>query len=284
MVYHKVQNRLLCHYCGRTITPPPTACPECGGPLRYTGFGTQKLEEELAGLFPAARLLRMDQDTTSQKNAHERKLAAFARQEYDIMLGTQMVAKGLDFEKVTLVGVVGIDSLLFSQSFRAFETVFSLVTQVVGRGGRADMPGHAIIQTSNPEHPVLQLAARQDYDAFFEQEAAFRRLGLYPPFCSICVVGFNGGQDGQTLAAAARFAALLRQEASRQPDMPLRVLGPAPMNILMVNDRYRYKLTIKCRNDRAFRAMLGRVLGLYSDEGLPARAAVTVDMNSDGDL
>ena len=284
MVYHKAQNRLLCHYCGRTIAPPPTACPECGGPLRYTGFGTQKLEEELAGLFPTARLLRMDQDTTSQKNAHERKLAAFARQEYDIMLGTQMVAKGLDFEKVTLVGVVGIDSLLFSQSFRAFETVFSLVTQVVGRGGRADMPGHAIIQTSNPEHPVLQLAARQDYDAFFAQEAAFRRLGLYPPFCSICVVGFNGGQDTTTLAAAARFAGLLRQEASRQPDMPLRVLGPAPMNILMVNDRYRYKLTIKCRNDRAFRAMLGRVLGLYSEEGLPARAAVTVDMNSDGDL
>ena len=162
--------------------------------------------------------------------------------------------------------------------------MFSLVTQVVGRGGRADMPGHAIIQTSNPEHPVLQLAARQDYDAFFAQEAAFRRLGLYPPFCSICVVGFNGGQDTTTLAAAARFAVLLRQEASRQPDMPLRVLGPAPMNILMVNDRYRYKLTIKCRNDRAFRAMLGRVLGLYSEEGLPARAAVTVDMNSDGDL
>ncbi|MBQ8647118.1 MAG: primosomal protein N', partial [Oscillospiraceae bacterium] len=284
MVYHKAKGQLLCHYCGRTIAPPPTACPECGGPLRYTGFGTQKLEEELGGLFPEARILRMDQDTTGQKNAHEERLAKFAAHEYDIMLGTQMVAKGLDFEKVTLVGVVGIDSMLFSQSFRAFETAFSLVTQVVGRGGRADMPGHAIIQTNDPEHPVLRLAARQDYDSFFEQEIMFRKLGLYPPFCSICVVGFSGGEDAMTLAAAGRFAALLREEAVKQPELPLRVLGPAPMNVLMVNGRYRYKLTLKCRNDRTFRAMLGRVLGRYSDEGLPARAAVTVDLNSDGDL
>lgn len=284
MVYHKAKGQLLCHYCGRTISPPPTVCPECGGPLRYTGFGTQKLEEELGGLFPTARILRMDQDTTGQKNAHEERLAKFAAHEYDIMLGTQMVAKGLDFEKVTLVGVVGIDSMLFSQSFRAFETAFSLVTQVVGRGGRADMPGHAIIQTSDPEHPVLRLAAKQDYDSFFEQEIVFRKLGLYPPFCGICVVGFSGGEDAVTLAAAGRFAALLREEAGAQPELPLRVLGPAPMNVLMVNGRYRYKLTLKCRNDRAFRAMLGRVLGRYSEEGLPARAAVTVDLNSDGDL
>ena len=134
----------------------------------------------------------MDQDSTAAKDAHEKLLAKFARHEYDIMVGTQMVAKGLDFEDVTLVGVLGIDSLLFAQGFRAYETVFSLITQVVGRSGRAKDPGFAIIQTTDPDNPVLNLAAAQDYDAFFEQEIAYRKLGLYPPFCGLCVVGFSG--------------------------------------------------------------------------------------------
>ena len=187
MVYHKSAHKLLCHYCGSQLDPPPARCPACGGKLQYRGFGTQKAEEELAKLFPEARILRMDQDTTAAKDAHEKLLAKFARHEYDIMVGTQMVAKGLDFEDVTLVGVLGIDSLLFAQGFRAYETVFSLVTQVVGRSGRAKDPGFAIIQTTDPDNPVLNLAAAQDYDAFFEQEIAYRKLGLYPPFCGLCV-------------------------------------------------------------------------------------------------
>ena len=284
MVYHKNGDKLLCHYCGRTIAPPPAVCPSCGAPLRYTGFGTQRVEEELQQLLPSARILRMDQDSTSRKDSHDRMLAQFARHEYDIMLGTQMVAKGLDFERVTLVGVLGIDSLLFSAGFRANENVFSLVTQVIGRGGRAQSPGHAIIQTVEPDHVVLNLAARQDYQAFFRQEIGFRRLCLYPPFCTLCVLGFSGEKEPEVLAAAGRFARLLGQEAAKVPGLPLRVLGPAPMNVVMVNDRYRYKLTVKCRNDRAFRALLARVLDLYSKEGLPARATVAVDMNSDGDL
>lgn len=284
MVYHKAQNKLLCHYCGRTISPPPQVCPQCGGPLHYTGFGTQRVEEELNQLFPKARVLRMDQDSTGQKNAHERMLAAFARQEYDIMLGTQMVAKGLDFEKVTLVGVLGIDSLLFSTGFRANENVFSLVTQVIGRGGRAQMPGHAIIQTVEPDHPVLNLAAGQDYRAFYDQEIGYRRLCLYPPFCSVCVLGFSGDKEPEVLAAASRFAQLLAHQAGELPQMPLRVLGPAPMNIVMVNGHYRYKLTLKCRNDKAFRGLLAQVLALYDKEGLTSRASVVIDMNSDGDL
>ena len=190
MVYHKSAHKLLCHYCGSQLDPPPARCPACGGKLQYRGFGTQKAEEELAKLFPEARILRMDQDTTAAKDAHEKLLAKFARHEYDIMVGTQMVAKGLDFEDVTLVGVLGIDSLLFAQGFRAYETVFSLVTQVVGRSGRAKAPGFAIIQTTDPDNPVLNLAAAQDYDAFFEQEIAYRKLGLYPPFCGLCDVGF----------------------------------------------------------------------------------------------
>ena len=137
MVYHKAGHKLLCHYCGTQLDPPPKTCPACGGRLLYRGFGTQKAEEELAQLFPEARVLRMDQDSTAAKDAHEKLLAKFARHEYDIMVGTQMVAKGLDFEDVTLVGVLGIDSLLFAQGFRAYETVFSLITQVVGRSGRA---------------------------------------------------------------------------------------------------------------------------------------------------
>ncbi len=218
------------------------AVPERPG---ATGFGTQRVEEELAELFPNARVLRMDQDSTSQKNAHENMLAAFARGEYDIMLGTQMVAKGLDFEKVTLVGVLGIDSLLFSQGFRAVENVFSLVTQVIGRSGRAGAAGRALIQTMDPEqgfravenvfslvtqvigrsgragaagraliqtmdpeNSTLNLAAAQNYEAFFEQEIMFRKICLYPPFCSVCIAAFSGADENRTMQAAARFARL----------------------------------------------------------------------------
>ena len=284
MVYHKASHKLLCHYCGSQMDPPPKNCPACGGKLQYRGFGTQKAEEELAKLFPEARILRMDQDSTAAKDAHEKLLARFADHEYDIMVGTQMVAKGLDFEDVTLVGVLGIDSLLFAQGFRAYETVFSLITQVVGRSGRAKDPGFAIIQTTDPDNPVLNLAAAQDYDAFFEQEIAYRRLGLYPPFCGICVIGFAGGKEIEVARAAARFSALLGQQAARQPDLPLRVLGPTPGNIEKINDTYRYKLTIKCRNDRRFRDLVRETLGLYEQEKLPSKASVVVDLHSDGDI
>ena len=284
MVYHKSAHKLLCHYCGSQMDPPPQKCPTCGGKLQYRGFGTQKAEEELAKLFPEARILRMDQDSTAAKDAHEKLLAKFARHEYDIMVGTQMVAKGLDFEDVTLVGVLGIDSLLFAQGFRAYETVFSLVTQVVGRSGRAKDPGFAIIQTTDPNNPVLNLAAAQDYDAFFEQEIVYRKLGLYPPFCGLCVVGFAGPKEIEVARAAARFAALLGQQAAKQPDLPLRVLGPTPGNIEKINEAYRYKLTVKCRNNRRFRDLMRETLGLYEQEKLPGKATVVVDLHSDGDI
>ena len=242
MVYHKAAHKVLCHYCGSQMEPP-TVCPACGGKLQYRGFGTQKAEEELAKLFPDARVLRMDQDSTAAKDAHEKLLARFANHEYDIMVGTQMVAKGLDFEDVTLVGVLGIDSLLFAQGFRAYENVFSLITQVVGRSGRARDPGFAIIQTTDPDNPVLNLAAAQDYDAFFEQEIAYRK-----------------------------------------PDLPLRVLGPTPGSIEKINDTYRYKLTIKCRNDRRFRDLVRSTLERYEQEKLPSKATVAVDLHSDGDI
>ena len=283
MVYHKAAHKVLCHYCGSQMEPP-TVCPACGGKLQYRGFGTQKAEEELAKLFPDARVLRMDQDSTAAKDAHEKLLARFANHEYDIMVGTQMVAKGLDFEDVTLVGVLGIDSLLFAQGFRAYENVFSLITQVVGRSGRARDPGFAIIQTTDPDNPVLNLAAAQDYDAFFEQEIAYRKLGLYPPFCGLCVIGFAGAKEIEVARAAARFATLLGQQAAKQPDLPLRVLGPTPGSIEKINDTYRYKLTIKCRNDRRFRDLVRSTLERYEQEKLPSKATVAVDLHSDGDI
>ena len=284
MVYHKSAHKLLCHYCGSQMDPPPTVCPTCGGKLQYRGFGTQKAEEELAKLFPEARVLRMDQDSTAAKDAHEKLLAKFANHEYDIMVGTQMVAKGLDFEDVTLVGVLGIDSLLFAQGFRAYENVFSLITQVVGRSGRAKDPGFAIIQTTDPDNPVLNLAAAQDYDAFFEQEIAYRKLGLYPPFCGLCVIGFAGPKEIEVARAAAQFSALLGQQAAKQPDLPLRVLGPTPGSIEKINDSYRYKLTVKCRNDRRFRDLVRSTLDCYEQEKLPSKATVVVDLHSDGDI
>ena len=284
LVYHKPQQALMCHHCGHTVQPAPTLCPDCGGKLAYSGFGTQRVEEELSRLLPAARILRMDQDSTTKKNAHETMLAQFARHDYDILLGTQMVAKGLDFEKVSLVGVLGIDSLLFGQGFRAYESVFSLVTQVIGRGGRAALPGRALIQTAVPDHPVLQLAAAQDYEAYYREEITFRKFGLYPPFCAFCVIGFVGAQEGAVLIAAQRFGSLLAERAAQRPGLPLRILGPAPMNITMLNGKFRYKLTLKCRNDTAFRTLLRETLDAYAKEKLPQKASVIVDFNSDGDL
>ena len=284
LVYHKPQQALMCHHCGHTVQPAPALCPDCGGKLAYSGFGTQRVEEELSRLLPAARILRMDQDSTTKKNAHETMLAQFARHDYDILLGTQMVAKGLDFEKVSLVGVLGIDSLLFGQGFRAYESVFSLVTQVIGRGGRADIPGRALIQTTVPDHPVLQLAAAQDYEAFYREEITFRKFGLYPPFCAFCVVGFVGDKEQEVLTAAVRFGQLLGETAAQNPQMPLRILGPAPMNIVMLNSKYRYKLTLKCRNDAQFRAVMRQTLDAYDKEKLPAKASVILDFNSDGDI
>ena len=225
----------------------------------------------------------MDQDSTMQKNAHEKMLARFAKQEYDILLGTQMVAKGLDFGNVTLVGVLGIDSLLFGQGFRSYENVFSLITQVVGRGGRAELPGRALIQTAVPDHPVLQLAAAQDYPAFYQQEIMFRKFSLYPPFCSFCVVSFSGAQEMEVFQAARRFAAILGQQFAAHPGQPLRVLGPAPMNIAMISGKYRYKLTLKCRNDAGFRTLMHAALDAYAAEKLPAKAGIALDFNSDGD-
>ena len=284
MTYHSANERLMCHYCGYS-TEVPKACPHCGSRLmRYSGVGTQKVEEALKMRFPTARILRMDQDTTMRKDSHQKLLSAFGRGDYDILIGTQMVTKGLDFPRVTLVGVLTPDQMLYADDFRSYERTFSLITQVVGRSGRAKDPGFAIIQTTDPDNPVLTLAAAQDYDAFYEQEIAYRKLGLYPPFGGLCVIGFAAAKENEVARAAARFSVLLGQQAAKQPDLPLRILGPTPGSIEKINDTYRYKLTVKCRNDRRFRDLVRSTLALYEKEKLPSHASVIVDLHSDGDI
>lgn len=280
LTYHSANNRLMCHYCGYSVPYRPE-CPVCHGrSLRLSGAGTQRVEVELAEIFPSARVLRMDTDTTMTRSAHEKKLTAFAGGEYDILVGTQMVAKGLDFPNVTLVGVLNADRMLYLDDYRSYENTFSLLTQVVGRSGRGNAKGRAIIQTYTPENPIISLAAAQDYDSFFTAEIAIRKAMLYPPFASICLVGFvceNAKLAEQAaFAFTSRMTELVRAEMA---DMPLRVLGPSPAAVFKVSNKYRYKLIIKCRNDAAFRSMLASMLAEFAKDRDYHRVTVFADMD-----
>ena len=267
LTYHSVNNRLMCHYCGYSM-PAPSECPFCASPkLRYAGSGTQKAEQELAELFPDARLVRLDTDSTMQQYAYEKKLGAFRDGDYDILLGTQMVAKGLDFPNVTLVGVLSADMMMHSDDFRSYERTFSLLTQVVGRSGRGTLSGRAIIQTYEPENPIIELAAAQDYNAFFDNEIALRRAMLYPPFADICVVAFAGEDRQKTEEAAFCFAAQLANLAGNEyADLPMRVLGPSPALIARVNQKFRFRLIIKFKNNRRSRELLSRLLTAFGQQ------------------
>lgn len=261
LTYHRANNRLMCHYCGYSI-PTTKKCPSCGNEtLTFRGLGTQKAEEQLRELLPEARILRVDTDSISTRYSLEKYLAKFALGEYDIMIGTQMVAKGLNFENVTLVGVLSADQALYSDDFRSNERTFDLLTQVVGRAGRGKYMGQAIIQTCVPENPVLHLAAQQDYFSFADQELAFRKALLYPPFVDFVMIGFIGSQDEITRCAAERFLTELSTLAKREyTGIPLRVLRPSPAAIVKMNGKYRYKLIIKCKNSPLLRKMVRTLL------------------------
>lgn len=261
LTYHRANEKLMCHYCGHA-EPVLGNCTACGSRyIRYEGAGTQRFQEELSGLFPEARILRMDADTTMSKLAYEKAFLAFAAGDYDIMLGTQMIAKGLDFPNVTLVGVLMADSTLFGDDFRSYERTFSLLTQVVGRCGRSDRKGRAVIQTFSPENRVIELAAAQDYRSFYEYEIANRSIMLYPPFCDICEIGFSGEDEKSVVGAAqlwmARWKELVQSDYS---DLPLRAYGPVPSYHRVISRKFRYKIIIKCRNTRRFRALTATVL------------------------
>ena len=267
LTYHSANNRLMCHYCGYSV-PVPNECPEChSNRLRYSGAGTQRAEQELNEIFPDARILRLDTDSTMQRYAYEKKLNAFRDGEYDIMLGTQMVAKGLDFPNVTLVGIMSADNIMHSDDFRSYERTFSLLTQVAGRSGRGELEGKAIIQTYEPENPIIELAATQDYKAFFENEISLRKAMLYPPFADICVIAFIGRDRQKTGDAAVCFAGMLgKLAAAEYSDLPMRVLGPSPALISKISNKYRYRIIIKFRNIRRSRELISRLLCEFGKE------------------
>lgn len=282
LTYHTANHRLMCHYCGYSV-PLMKKCPSCGSEsLTFRGLGTQKAEEQLKELLPEARILRVDTDSMSGRYSLERRLEEFARGEYDVMVGTQMVAKGLDFENVTLVGVLSADQTLYSDDFRSNERTFDLLTQVVGRAGRGILPGRAVIQTFVPENPVLHLAAKQDYFSFAKRELAYRKALMYPPFVDLLVIGFIGGEDKLTRLAAERFLYELgKLVESEYQQLPMRVLRPSPAAIARVSGKYRYKLIIKCRNSPKFREMIARLLTEFAGIKDFQRVTVYADPNPD---
>lgn len=282
LTYHKVNNRLICHYCGHSADMTST-CPSCGSNhLKLTGIGTQKVEDEVAGLFPNARILRMDADTTCSRYVYEKSFKAFENGEYDIMLGTQMIAKGLDFPNVTLVGVVSIDKSLFAGDFRSYERTFSLVTQVVGRCGRGDKQGRAIIQTFVPQHYVLNLAAEQNYIGFYEQEIASRKALLYPPFCDTCTIEFSSQIDRCADTASKTFLKLITDSISGgQINVPIKVLGPSKCIYEKINGKYRYRMIIKCKNNQKFRDYIGRIYKTAFNLKELANVQMFLDINGD---
>ncbi len=280
LTYHAANNRLMCHYCGYS-TPFAEECPTCGeNNIRYSGVGTQRLEEELQHRFRDARILRMDADTVGVRHAHSEALSAFGRGEYDILLGTQMIAKGLDFSNVTLVGVINIDQQVYNDDYRSAENSFDLLTQVVGRAGRSKLPGRAIIQTMVPENGVLSLASRQDYKSFFENEIKIRKSMIYPPYCDLCVIGFAGEDQFKVTSAARLFLETLIEENNKneQPHKVI-ILGPQPPRIARISNKFRQRLLIKCKNTAAFRAFLSRLLKQFDGNKEFKDIAIFADMN-----
>ncbi len=280
LTYHSANNRLMCHYCGHS-QPVPQRCPVCGGPLKSIGTGTQKAQQELQELFPDMQIARMDADTVSAVHTHERILDQFQQDNVPVLIGTQMVAKGLNLPNVTLVGVLDADMSLYSGSYRAAETTFNMLTQVVGRAGRGETAGQAVIQTMVPEHKVLQMAARQDYDGFYDQEIEMRRIQNCPPFGELAVVTFLGQDEAQVLRSAVKFrdslSACLQQPAYRQETC--NILGPAPCAVPKINYHYRYRLTLRCQMTRQLRLLIAHLLRQFSQDKQNRGVSAFVDVN-----
>ena len=256
LTYHSANGRLMCHHCGHSQRSFD-ACPVCGGIMKRVGAGTQKVEEELAGLFPGAGILRMDADTTAE--GHGKLLRRFEKERIPILLGTQMVAKGLDFENVTLVGVLAADLSLYVENYRAAERTFALLTQVVGRAGRGNKCGRAVIQTYTPGNGVIQCAARQDYDRFYESEIHMRKLRRLPPFADLFTLTVSGVEEGSVLRTAIGVRDALRRRFGDG-----EVLGPAPAPVLKVNNRYRYRILLMGKNDKETREEIGGLLRTFA--------------------
>ena len=262
MTYHSANGRLMCHYCGHS-EPAYDRCPQCGGIMKHIGTGTQKVEEELHALFPGAKVLRMDTDTVGASHGHEKLLRQFEEEKIPILLGTQMVAKGLDFENVTLVGVLCADASLYIDNYRAPERTFSLLSQVVGRAGRGSKQGRAIIQTFTPENEVIRAAAAQDYDAFYESEIRMRRLRRYPPFADLFSFTVTGADESRVIRAAKALRDALGYAVERREELKplsIEVLGPAGASVVKVNNRYRYRVFLVGKGCPALRRLVAEYL------------------------
>lgn len=281
LTYHKINDTLMCHYCGH-IQPPVEVCPQCGNrKLKQTGFGTQKLEEQLSGLFPEARILRMDADTTMSRSSYEKNFRDFGNGKYDIMIGTQMIGKGLDFPNVTLVGVLSVDKALFAGDFRSYERTFSLVAQVVGRCGRGRKKGRAYLQTFMPEHYVLNLAAQQDYNGFYNEEISVRRALIFPPVCDICILGISSEDDPKAGSAAMKLLDIIKDKLKNEGGFPLRVLGPVRCSYGKINGKYRYRIILKCKNTSVFRKFVKNVLYEINNYSEYSKVNIYADINGD---
>ena len=281
LTYHSANGRLMCHYCGHS-EKAEERCPHCGGTMKRVGCGTQKVEEELQALFPGVRILRMDADTVNASHRHEAVFETFVKEKVPILLGTQMVAKGLDFPDVTLVGVLSADNSLYVDHYRAGERTFALLTQVVGRAGRGDKKGRAVIGTFTPENDVIRLAARQAYDEFFESEIQLRKLRRYPPFADLFTVTVTGEEEAKALRACAQLknameSALRLTEFSH---LALEILGPAPTAVAKVNNRYRYRLSITGRNDKPTRDFLSYYVKAFYTNRENRGLQIVIDCNA----
>ncbi|MEG0545762.1 MAG: primosomal protein N' [Oscillospiraceae bacterium] len=280
MTYHSKNGRLMCHYCGFS-EKFTDVCRDCGEKaVVFSGMGTQKLEEELSLALPQAKILRLDTDTTSSRYSFENSLKKFTNLEYDIMVGTQMVAKGLDFPNVTLVGVISIDQQLYNDDYKSGERSFDLLTQVVGRSGRGDYKGKAIIQTGFPENEIINLAKDQDYEAFYELEMKIRKAMVYPPYCDICAISFVGADEVRTTAGSKVFLDMLKaSHKSEYNDLNIVVLGPISPRIFKISGKYRSRIIVKCKNTKRLREFISGLLKDFSKNSQFSKITAFADMN-----
>ena len=285
MTYHTAagsyeRGELVCHWCGRRM-PVPSECPECHSHhLNRVGYGTQRVEQELSVLLPSAKILRMDTDTTSTKASYDELLGSFRRHEADILLGTQMVTKGHDFPDVTLVGVLLADSALYYDDYRAAERTFSMLTQVIGRAGRRNKAGEAVIQTCNPDHEVIKLAKEQDYEGFYRREARLRRNLAFPPYCDIALLNVTSKVETDLALAASNLAAHLRTLAQSEEfvSQPLIFFGPFEAPVYRVDGKYRMRIVVKCRLNKTVRKLFALLSADFVKRGKNS-VSLSIDFN-----